>query len=68
MPKIKINIQRCKGCLLCADFCPKKLITPTLKINKKGFNFVEFKDKEQSCIGCCFCAIMCPETCIEVYR
>ena len=33
MAKIEVDPERCKGCLLCAEFCPKKIIkaSDTLK-------------------------------------
>lgn len=68
MPKISINKEKCKGCLLCVSFCPKGLIKSSQKLNKKGINPVEFSDSKNLCLGCMQCAIICPDTCIEVYR
>jgi len=69
MAKIKINSLYCKGCGLCVLYCPKGLIQPGKKINKKGNISVEFKkQKGLVCVGCTFCAIMCPEAAIEVYQ
>ena len=67
MAEIKIDKDRCKGCLLCINFCPKGLIIKSNKINKRGHNYVEFKGKDD-CVGCAFCAIVCPDCCIEVYK
>ncbi|MCM8757550.1 MAG: 4Fe-4S binding protein [Candidatus Omnitrophica bacterium] len=68
MPKISIDKERCKGCLLCVNFCPKGLIKSSQKLNKNGINYVEFLDKDNTCLGCMQCAIICPDCCIEVYR
>jgi len=67
MAKIIINQDRCKGCLLCVNFCPKGLIKKSAKLNKQGLNFVEY-DLSGECIGCMQCAVICPDCCIEVYK
>lgn len=67
MAKIIINQDRCKGCFLCVNFCPKGLIKKSIKLNKQGLSFVEF-DSDADCIGCLQCAVICPDCCIEVYK
>ena len=39
MPRIEINPKYCKGCLFCADVCPKDVIGVTDAVNEKGFQF-----------------------------
>lgn len=69
MAKIKINGQRCKGCLLCISACPSNLIEVDNVLNKLGLRPASpKKDLEKKCIGCCFCALVCPDACIEVYK
>lgn len=67
MAKIKINPEKCKGCFLCLEFCPKKLIQESKGLNKKGVKFAEFVD-DGSCLGCQMCAVICPDCCIEVWK
>jgi 2-oxoglutarate ferredoxin oxidoreductase subunit delta len=67
MSKIIINIDKCKGCFLCVDVCPKKCLEISNKFNKKGYTPVHFKD-EKKCTGCGFCYQICPEVCIEVHK
>jgi 2-oxoglutarate ferredoxin oxidoreductase subunit delta len=67
MANILIDKELCKGCLLCAAFCPKGLISPGKKLNKKGYRPAEFEG-EDKCLGCALCAIICPDVCIEVYK
>ncbi|PIP19117.1 MAG: 2-oxoacid:acceptor oxidoreductase [Candidatus Omnitrophica bacterium CG08_land_8_20_14_0_20_41_16] len=67
MPKIIIDKDKCKGCLLCVSVCPKKLFSQDKNLNAKGLNPVKFQDKS-GCLGCAFCAIICPDCCIEVYK
>lgn len=67
MAGIAINKNKCKGCLLCVSFCPKKLIAQDKELNAKGVKPVVFK-QSQECLGCGLCAIICPDCCIEVYK
>lgn len=67
MARITIDIEKCKGCFLCVDVCPKGLIKPGDNLNKKGVNPVKFLENGE-CVGCCFCAMICPDCCIEVYK
>jgi len=67
MPKIIINREKCKGCLLCIGFCPKGSIVQEKGFNKKGAKPVKFKE-DSDCLGCMMCAIICPDSCIEVYK
>ena len=67
VPKITINKDKCKGCLLCISFCPKGKIKVGKELNKLGVNFVYFED-DGACIGCNQCAVVCPDCCIEVYK
>jgi 2-oxoglutarate ferredoxin oxidoreductase subunit delta len=68
MPRVIIDIDTCKGCGLCVDACPKKILTlDQKKINKKGYHPSSCTDMSQ-CIGCAFCAVMCPDVCITVEK
>jgi 2-oxoglutarate ferredoxin oxidoreductase subunit delta len=63
--RIKIDENRCKGCLLCIDNCRQGEIKKSEKINKYGYNVVEFC-KLDKCNACTLCAIVCPDCAIEV--
>ncbi len=67
MARIEINAAYCKGCLFCADVCPKKVIGVTDAVNEKGFQYA-VPLRPEDCVGCAMCAIMCPDAAIEVYR
>jgi 2-oxoglutarate ferredoxin oxidoreductase subunit delta len=62
MPKIKLRIleERCKGCGLCVEFCPKKVLSFSEKRNLQGYKVVYFKEPER-CNACGICYLMCPE-------
>lgn len=68
MPKVTFDTDACKGCGLCVDACPKKIIKISeTVINKKGHHPAEMTDQTK-CIGCAFCATMCPDCIITVER
>lgn len=64
--KIVIDAERCKGCRLCVEVCPKDNISISKKSNKSGYFPAQAVNSD--CTGCCLCAIICPEAAIEVYR
>lgn len=64
---ISIDPERCKGCALCIEFCPKKVITLSGRLNMKGYYVAAFNDGKE-CTGCATCAVMCPEVAIEVMK
>lgn len=68
MVKITFKTDTCKGCGLCIEACPKKIlqISPE-RINKKGHHPAEIID-EAACIGCASCATMCPDCVIKIEK
>ncbi len=67
MIKIVINSDRCKGCGLCVEVCPKKVLVLGSSFNKLGQHFVEAAAEDQ-CIGCKQCTVICPDVAIELYQ
>lgn len=67
MAKVTFNETRCKGCELCINVCPKKIIRMADRFNAQGYRPAEVTDDSQ-CISCAFCARMCPDMVIEVYK
>ncbi len=66
---IKIDQERCKSCMLCIEFCPKKLIFLSGRLNPKGYFVAASNENSDSeCTGCATCAVVCPEVAIEVYK
>lgn len=71
---IEIEEERCKGCELCGEACPRHLIhLSSARINRLGYRPAEFGQEEvngrgKGCTGCAVCALVCPETAIAVYR
>ena len=54
-----INREYCKGCGICVEFCPKKV----LKLDESGK--VEVVKPDQ-CIKCKLCELRCPDMAIEI--
>lgn len=68
MSKVTFDTDACKGCRLCVNACPKKILEISkTKINKKGHHPAGITDQSK-CIGCAFCATMCPDCIITVER
>ena len=68
MAKVTFNTDFCKGCGLCVEVCPRKILVISRdKINKKGHNPAEITDQSK-CIASAFCATMCPDCVITVEK
>ncbi len=68
MAKITIDENVCKGCEMCVNACPKKIIALAKdKINAKGYHPAQCVEPEK-CVGCASCATMCPDVAITVER
>ena len=54
--------SRCKGCRLCIQFCPQKVLRESENTNQKGYHYPEVVDGgTQECVNCEFCTLICPE-------
>lgn len=58
---LDINVKWCKGCGLCVDACPKKI----LSLDDLGRVRV---DNPEECIGCGLCEATCPDLAISVEK
>lgn len=58
--EIIINTRWCKGCEICVEFCPKKVLTM-----EKDKAVVHDPD---ACTGCQLCEIYCPDFAVTVIK
>ena len=67
MSRVIINAERCKGCSLCVQVCPKKCLAQAADVfNTKGYHpAAQISDE---CTGCAMCAMMCPDVAIKVEK
>ncbi len=56
---LKVKLERCKGCGICVEFCPKKV----LEVSELEKVVVA---REQDCIKCRQCEMRCPDFAIFV--
>ena len=64
---IEVDIDRCKGCVLCVGACPTNVIAMTKEVNGKGYHYA-YMENPEACTGCTNCAVICPDGVITVYR
>jgi 2-oxoglutarate ferredoxin oxidoreductase subunit delta len=58
IPKITVKLEWCKGCKICVDYCPKKvLVMENLKAAVKY---------PENCSKCDLCEVLCPDFAIFV--
>lgn len=65
MAKVIFNDTLCKGCGLCANACPKKILKQSDRVNDKGYKVYECEDAKK-CIACGFCYTVCPDCVISI--
>jgi len=65
---LTFNEAACKGCRLCVEACPKKILDlDTSRVNAKGYNPVLCSDMN-TCTACAICARVCPDSVIKVEK
>lgn len=59
--KIQLYEKRCKGCGICAAFCPKHVfdIAPGEKVRVS---------RPEDCVACHMCELRCPDMALEVTK
>jgi NAD-dependent dihydropyrimidine dehydrogenase PreA subunit len=62
-----LNSEECKGCGLCVEACPPKVLHLAPTLNRHGYHPVTYQG--HGCTGCGICYYVCPEPGgIQVYR
>jgi 2-oxoglutarate ferredoxin oxidoreductase subunit delta len=63
---VVIDIPACKGCELCIDACPPRVLQMTTdRVNERGYRYPELV---AGCIACQACSRICPDFVFQVYR
>jgi len=66
--RVTFKKELCKGCGLCVEACPKKIIEISKdELNGLGYYVAQCFDQSK-CIACAFCATMCPDCVITVEK
>jgi NAD-dependent dihydropyrimidine dehydrogenase PreA subunit len=64
---LRVDVDECKGCGLCMDACPPKVIGLSERLNHYGYRTATYAGK--GCTGCGICFMVCPEPgAITVYK
>ncbi len=64
---VSINILECKGCGLCVEACPPKVLELSGELNRFGVHPARYLGLR--CTGCGICFYCCPEPgAITVFR
>lgn len=56
---LKIDDEECKGCGLCIEACPPKVIAMGERLNRYGYRTAAYAGA--GCTGCGICFLACPE-------
>jgi len=62
---VTIDVGICKGCELCIDACPPRVLTMSTTVNHLGYRYPELAP---GCTGCQACQLVCPDFVFEVFR
>jgi 2-oxoglutarate ferredoxin oxidoreductase subunit delta len=61
-----IDIEACKGCELCIEACPPRVLEMTrTQVNARGYRYPVL---HAGCIACHLCTAICPDFVFQVYR
>ncbi len=57
--RLQIDEEECKGCGLCIEACPPKVIALNERMNHYGYRTAVYAGS--GCTGCGICFLACPE-------
>ena len=57
--QLRVNVEECKGCGLCVEACPPKVIAMDTQLNHYGYRTAAYTGS--GCTGCGICFMVCPE-------
>jgi NAD-dependent dihydropyrimidine dehydrogenase PreA subunit len=56
---LRVSVEECKGCGLCVEACPPKVIGMSERLNHYGYRTATYAGA--GCTGCGICFMVCPE-------
>jgi NAD-dependent dihydropyrimidine dehydrogenase PreA subunit len=56
---LRVDVNECKGCGLCVEACPPKVIGLSEELNHYGYRTAIYAGA--GCTGCGICFMVCPE-------
>ena len=56
---LQVDVNECKGCGLCVEACPPKVIAMSERLNHYGYRTATYAG--EGCTGCGICYMVCPE-------
>lgn len=56
---LQVDVNECKGCGLCIEACPPKVIQLSEHLNRYGYRTATYLGR--GCTGCGICFMACPE-------
>jgi NAD-dependent dihydropyrimidine dehydrogenase PreA subunit len=56
---LRVETEECKGCGLCVEACPPKVIALSERLNHYGYHTATYAGS--GCTGCGICFMVCPE-------
>lgn len=60
-----VDRDRCKGCELCIEVCPVKVLEAAAQLNSRGV-FPPVLKRDGKCTLCTLCENMCPDLAIYI--
>lgn len=62
---VQIDIEQCKGCGFCIEYCPRDVLELSKDFNRKGYHY-PIVTKQGACVNCTLCEMICPDFSIFV--
>lgn len=56
---VRLDSDECKGCGLCVEACPPKVLSLSSVLNSYGYHAAKYSGSK--CTGCGICFYVCPE-------
>lgn len=64
---VEVDTEKCKGCGLCVEVCPKEVLVIGHDVNSMGWLYAETRNPDL-CTGCKQCALICPDAVIKITK